>query len=288
MKRAISIFMVIMMLSFTMITSGASAYDNSFKPTKILDLDESSNLKARNVINDISKITDKNADNIDLVNISMENYTKEEKDVALNLVDNGALLVIQDNNYFKSNDEVATFFGLDEQETAISETKGNAVTIGYTISKDEGEYVVNPVLASLMIPVDTDMTQFNMEKELQELKNSDDVYIDPTDIYSHYIESKQDEDSLNNVATAQSNSSYFYGPFEAYLYGKNGTAVWGPKSGYEKFGYTKIIVEVIRQKVYGGRAFDAVETRYNMVGLNDKYVKSYKVSHCADKTPSTL
>lgn len=25
-----------------------------------------------------------------------------------------------------------------------------------------------------------------------------------------------------------------------------------------------------------------------MVGLNDKYVKSYKVSHCADKTPSTL
>lgn len=289
MKRAISIFMVIIMLSFTMLTLGASAYDISSKPTKILDLDENSNLKARNVINDISKVNTKNADDIDLVNLSMENYTKEEKDVALNLVDKGALLVIQDDNYFKSNDEVATFFGLNEQQIAISETKGNAVTIGYTISKDDGEYVVNPVLASLMIPVDTDMQQFDMEKELQELKESDDIYIDPTDIYSHHIESKQDKFYTNEDSSPRKALGTSYSFFShQYLYGKNGNAVWGIKDGYTEFGYIEMYTTITRKHITSTHNHDSVETRYVMTGRNNKYVKKYIVAQVSKDSPSFM
>lgn len=294
MKKLLSLFICVVMLLLAIIPANATDAGSTLekkryadKSVNLIDLDNWKGRKNYNkaeVADEIHTNKFGSSNMVDVINISSDNFKTEDLNYALQLVDNGATLVVQNKSNISSCEEMGTTLGITESKIAVDFLENDSMFVmGYSVRKSARKYLIEPVLASVMLPKD-DAKEYDFAKELDALKESNCAYVDPIDLYCEIEESKYEkatEIAFNNStigklqlriqqATESANG-------HGYLYGKNGTAVWGPKDGYTEFAYIEITAYVVPEFTKNGHKYDALECLFVATGRGDKYVDSYIV-----------
>lgn len=218
----------------------------------------------------------------DIINISSSKISQLDFDYILQLVDNGAILVIQNDDDIQTCSEIVSLLNINSQDVMVDAEDKGTIELGYSIRRDGTGYIVEPVFATVL-KLESDET-FNLNQELENLKNSSEAYIDPIDFY--YSKKDNIKSTENNQGQSPSGngalqidrrSAYVSCSGIGYLYGKNGDAVWGQKTGYEKFGYVEMSAYIIRKYSKNGYDYDAVECSFTATAENGKHVEWYSV-----------
>lgn len=230
----------------------------------------------------VLKSTDNDINNTDIINVSSDTIEKIDLNKVLQIVDNGALLIVQNKSNINSSTEMAKKINISVQSIVSNvDDEMTSIVLGYCIRKGWDDYIIEPILATVMKPIND--TGFDLSEELNNLKNADNVYIDPIEFYCQAINSpkffrsildiKEFAAGTQKVRKKQAHTETFGW---AYLYGKNGNAVWGTgHNGYTLFGYIENSIYVIREFTKNGYNYDAVECQFTATGRGNKYVKSY-------------
>lgn len=183
------------------------------------------------------------------------------------------VLLIQNKGDFNSCEEIAQALNITCIEQFPEINTDTSFMLGCVVSKNNSQYYMDIVFATVLQSVDDE--HFDLNEELELLRASADAYIDPIEIYQK-INSDNYLESINNTfITTCSLEIYQYSGW-GYLYGKNGDSTWGYESGYTLFGDVRVDVNVERKLTSTGYKYDLVTAKYTATGCNDKYVESYK------------
>ena len=242
----------------------------------LLDLDDwnNENYKNLHVFKNFYSLKDNQIP--DVINLSYNHLMSENMNLILQYVDKGSVAILQ-------NVDNVDFIRKLPPLSNITVTKVNDeanVILGYCLSNRENGYYLEPIFATIL-QGENDST-FNLEAELLDFKNSKYTYINPVEFLHRYRSKetalKKNTNMYMSVAQGRENrtpykSAYGWG----YLYGKNGTAVWGEKKGYKEFGYVETQANMYRKYMLNGRNYDELESTHTVTGRNDKYVEKYAV-----------
>lgn len=294
MKRMLSFFICITMILLAIIPANALEAGSTLEMkcyanenVKLIDLDNwkgSKNYNKVEIADEINTNKFGTSNMVDVINISSDNIKTDDLEYVLQLVDNGATLVVQNKSNISSCEEMGMLLGITESKIAVDFSANDSVFVmGYSVRKSVRKYLIEPVFASVMLPKDENK-EYDFAKELCDLKESNCAYVDPIDLYCEIEESKSgiaSEIAFNDSTVGKlqlrirqaTESAHGYG----YLYGKNGKAVWGPKDGYTEFAYIEISAYVVPEFTKNGHKYDALECLFVATGRGDKYVDSYTV-----------
>lgn len=284
MKKIISVFLIFFILC-SLSFSVCATNQNAVQTINILDLD--SFTSSNSTATQSTKSTLSLYKNADVINISSDRFTQINYADLFTLIDDGALLVVQNTNGIDSSEEMAEYLNINSATNVYSDILSNDVlTLGYTIQKVSSGYSIDPIFATVLKPENDD--DFNIDEELSALKHCDDFYIDPLDIYQR-SQVQSHSSYISTTATSQYTLDFDYDKHGyAYLYGKNGDSVWHQKDGYKKFAYVEMYATVKREFIKNGYAYDSVQSLFTITGLNNKYVKSYKVANNVGKNYTSM
>lgn len=292
MKKIYSFCLSIIILCttcFSLGTLNVSAYENikdygnAF--VTVLDFDnwdKEASYKNATIFNGIDGNNRFMASSANIVNISSLESDKSNLEYALQLVDNGAIMVVQNESNIVSCEDLAKQMNIPVQDVTGEINNESIAILGYVVRRNSLDYKIEPIFATVMKPSVSSET-FDIQTEIANLKESGQAYIDPIDIYCRIEDSDcKKENNISNKeilsGKLQMRTNFYTDLFGyGYLYGKNGNAVWGQQSGYTQFGYIEMYTCVIREKVLNGYRYDAVETLFTATGLNNKFIESYKV-----------
>lgn len=254
-------------------------------PVNLVDLDNYTDSWKYENATISTEILEKNraiTNKADVVNISSSQTPQLDLSYILQLVDNGSILIVQNNDNIQTCSEMRSLLKMKSQDEVIEVENDATIPLGYSIRRDETGYKVETIFATVLKSASDDT--FDLNKELENLKNSVEFYIDPIEFY--YLKEK----SINNIESTQKNFSSEKGTLQidresayvedskgCYLYGKNGDAVWGYESGFKKFGYVEISAYIIEQYCKNGYDYDSVECFFTASALNGKNVEWYNV-----------
>lgn len=291
MKKLLSLVLSIVLTSLSCLSVSAAQSESisvekefSNASINLIDLDnwlESGDYENSTISKELDKKNYSNSFMTDVINIASNNLKEEDSDYILQLVDNGATLIIQNKTNVSSSEEICDLVGIPRQDISISvENSDMWINIGYAIQNSGGEYKIEPIFATVMQPKDNET--FDIKAELQNFKNSNDAYVDPIDFYCLSEESKQTlydktyEPLISNgmLQLRISEAKESFGGY-GYLYGKNGDAEWGITSGYTQFAYVEFSTYIVPEFNKGSYKYDAVECLFTLTGRNDKYIDSY-------------
>lgn len=216
----------------------------------------------------------------DVVNIDFNSIGTQNMDYILQLVDNGATLVIQNQTKVQDSQAIAVQLGIEETEITLEPNAGNTVPMGYCVTSTILGYQIEPVFASVLQAVE-EADSFNLPQELDNLKNSGALYIDPVELYSaqeNNLNEPQIQLAEKDTAGILNYPSNFYHSKSGfgYLYGKGNKAVWGEANGYTRYALIKMTSYVTSKGYVNGKRYNAVDTAFVATSLGGKYIKSYE------------
>lgn len=261
------------------------------EPVNVLDLgDWKESWKYDNVT--VSKNLTRNnrsvTDCADVVNLSSNSLNADQLDYAMQLADNGAVVIVQNKNEINTCAEMTSFLDIPEPDIKLEIDSNNYINIGYCIKSSEaGTNSIEPIFATVMKPDDSE-EPFDLTQELVNLKNSSAAYIDPVDYYN----------VINNAATEQQGSKLQQNTSEkgrlqaspyknqsayGYLCRKGGDVKWGIISGYTKLAYVHVNVNITRGNNSGGYNYDQVDTTFMATGMGGEYIDKYVVFDRVDQ-----
>lgn len=285
MKKLFSLLLVIfVMLSMVFPVSALnSTISTPSKSITVLNLDDNS-IQNNDTLKKLAN-TSSAANDVDVINLSSDKINQIDTASLFNIVDNGAILVVQNTSNINTCEEMANYLKINTSNIYADIVDDNVLILGYEIHKNTSDYSIAPIFATVLKPENDD--DFDIKGELENLKACDTIYVDPMDVYQRV--QAQTHDEVSATASPQYNFDFDYDQSGyGYLYGKNGNAVWGKKDGYQVFAFVKKYVTVKRNCIKNGYAYDTVESHFTITGQNNKYVKSYKVANNVGKSYTSM
>ena len=219
---------------------------------------------------------------VDIVSIDSKELTETNVEKSLEFVDNGSVLIIQNDGTLHSISEVYKKLDIEEPTVHFDFLYENCINVGYKIKCDSGEYDITPIMATVMCEVGKE-SEFSIEEELDNLRKSE-IYIDVVDFYENtnketvlFDVMSDDIAKLQMSVTDIKNNYYKNKGGYGYFYAKNKDETsWVQKTGYTCYGLAEMSMYVASEgKRSDGTVNDMVYCDFDATGMGGKYVLDF-------------
>ena len=282
-RKSISLILSFILIILAICPNAYAQDIHSDETISVVNFSNKSIPKNRNIkILTPKELSNSSALNVDIVNIDSTKLIKQNVIDALELVDNGSYLIIQNSGNINSISELCKKFNIKVPDIEFDFSYKNCINIGYIIKCDYGEYDIFPIMATVMCEIGNE-SDFSLNEELKELRKSE-VSVDIADLYknikneSFHLSSSYDNISNLQMSVKNVKSKYFkqvngYGFF--YAKSKNETQ-WGEKAGYTCYGLAEASIYIASEgKRSNGVVNDMVYCDFDATGKGNKHVLDF-------------
>ncbi|MDR1409872.1 MAG: hypothetical protein LBJ12_06370 [Oscillospiraceae bacterium] len=292
-KVLLSVLLCLVMATSVVVpTMAASTPQWIANALTVLDLDgwdDSWKYDTVNFVKDVTSQTKPQANKTDIINASLSTMNAEEKEYALQLVDNGAVLLLQNGTDEFTSYDVASEMSIDMNTVKLVDTLDETLTLGFVITKQNQDFMILPVFAYVLNETNEESIT-PLEQSLIELRETE-PYVNPFDFYSAIVQNQTNSSvTTTNVENAvlqadpTTPSNSYWSPYGyGYLFGNykasNNPTVWGsaPTSDYIKVATIEFNVYIVSEGVVNGYNQDRFYTRFRLGGNSDYHISSFTI-----------